>query len=55
MAGRAFTLTLLSLAGMPLTAGFVGKIYVVAAGVGSSLRVPVAALVVMSAMSSFTI
>jgi len=31
------TLALLSLAGMPLTAGFLGKLYVAAAAVGSSL------------------
>src|SRR5262249_20378764 len=32
-----FTAMLLSLAGIPITAGFVGKFYVVAAGVGTSL------------------
>ncbi len=47
MAG-VFTLMLLSLAGMPLTAGFIGKIYLVAAGVRSVLWVPVIALIVGS-------
>lgn len=44
---------LLSLAGMPLTMGFVGKFYIVAAGVGSSLWLLVVALVVGSTISLF--
>ncbi|MFA6135269.1 MAG: NADH-quinone oxidoreductase subunit N [Phycisphaerae bacterium] len=44
---------LLSLAGMPLTAGFVGKFYLLAAGVGSGLWVLVAALVINSTLSLF--
>jgi NADH-quinone oxidoreductase subunit N len=48
-----FTLMLLSLAGMPLTAGFIGKVYVVAAGVGSFLWLPVIVLVVTSAIGLF--
>ncbi len=49
MAG-VFTLMLLSLAGMPLTAGFIGKIYLVAAGVRSILWLPVVALIIGSAI-----
>lgn len=48
-----FTIILFSLAGIPLTAGFVGKFYVVLAGVGSSLWLPVLALVVGSAIGLF--
>ena len=44
----AFTAMLLSLAGIPLTAGFIGKFYVLAAGVGSFLWVPVGTLVITS-------
>ncbi len=43
-----FTVMLLSLAGIPLTAGFVGKLYVVLGAVGSGLWVLVAGLVVAS-------
>ena len=48
-----FTAALLSLAGIPLTAGFVGKFYVVAAGVNSALWLLVVALVVNSAIGLF--
>ncbi len=48
-----FTAMLLSLAGIPLTAGFVGKFYIVAAGVGSGLWIPVLALVVNSVIGLF--
>ena len=48
-----FTLMLLSLAGMPLTAGFIAKAYVVVAGVGSFLWLPVIILVVTSAIGLF--
>ena len=44
-----FTVMLFSLAGIPLTAGFVGKFYVVAAGVGSALWL---VIVVISTASS---
>jgi NADH-quinone oxidoreductase subunit N len=44
---------LLSLAGIPLTAGFVGKFYILAAGVGSALWVLVITLVVGSAISLY--
>ncbi len=43
-----FTVMLLSLAGIPLTAGFVGKLYVILGGIGSGLWVLVAGLVVAS-------
>jgi NADH-quinone oxidoreductase subunit N len=45
----AFTVMLLSLAGIPLTAGFLGKYYVMAAGAGSALWVLVVLLAVNSA------
>jgi NADH-quinone oxidoreductase subunit N len=44
----AFTAALLSLAGIPLTAGFIGKFYVLAAGAGQSLWLLVIALVTSS-------
>jgi NADH-quinone oxidoreductase subunit N len=49
----AFTAMLLSLAGIPLTIGFVGKFYVVAAGVGASLWLLVVTLIVGSAIGLF--
>ncbi len=51
--GGAFTAMLLSLAGMPLTMGFVGKFYIAAAGVAASLWLLVATLVVGSAIGLF--
>ena len=42
-------ISLFSLAGMPLTAGFVGKLYLVAAGVGSALWLLVIVLAIGSA------
>lgn len=48
-----FTVMLFSLAGIPLTAGFIGKFYVALAGVGSSLWLAVIALVVGSAIGLF--
>ncbi|MCL4302229.1 MAG: NADH-quinone oxidoreductase subunit N [Anaerolineae bacterium] len=48
-----FTAALLSLAGMPLTAGFVGKFYVVAAGINAAQWVLVGSLVASSAISIF--
>lgn len=44
---------LLSLAGIPLTAGFIGKFYVLAAGVGSSLWILVSVLVLTSVIGLF--
>jgi NADH-quinone oxidoreductase subunit N len=49
----AFTLMLLSLAGIPLTVGFVGKFYIIAAGVEHTLWLPVFIIVVGSAMGLF--
>jgi NADH-quinone oxidoreductase subunit N len=48
-----FTVMLLSLAGIPLTAGFLGKFYIVAAGASVSLWILVIALVVTSAIGLF--
>jgi NADH-quinone oxidoreductase subunit N len=48
-----FTLMLFSLAGIPLTAGFIGIFYVAAAGVGSGLWLLVVALVINSALGLF--
>lgn len=48
-----FTMMLLSLAGMPLTAGFIGKFYLVAAGVGSMIWLLVIILLVNSAIGLF--
>ena len=48
-----FTAMLLSLAGIPLTAGFVGKFYVLVAGVNSRLWPLVIILVVNSALGLF--
>jgi NADH-quinone oxidoreductase subunit N len=49
----SFSAMLLSLAGIPLTAGFVGKFYVVAAGVSGSTWLLVIMLVVNSAIGLF--
>lgn len=48
-----FTVMLLSLAGIPLTAGFVGKFYVVAAGASALLWFLVFSLVITSAIGLF--
>ncbi len=48
-----FTAMLFSLAGIPLTAGFVGKFYVVLAAVGTKLWFPVFILVAGSAISIY--
>lgn len=48
-----FTAMLLSLAGIPLTVGFVAKFYIVTAGVGASLWFLVIALVIGSAIGLF--
>jgi NADH-quinone oxidoreductase subunit N len=45
--------SLLSLAGLPLTGGFIGKIYVIGAGVEAGLRAPVAALIAGSVLGLF--
>ena len=48
-----FTIMLLSLAGIPLTAGFIGKFYVIAVGVESSLWVLIVLLVGNSVIGLF--
>ena len=48
-----FTGMLLSLAGIPLTAGFIGKFYIVAAGVDSELWLLLVLLVVNSVIGLF--
>jgi NADH-quinone oxidoreductase subunit N len=48
-----FSLMLLSLAGMPLTAGFIAKIYAIAAGTAAGLWVLLLSLIVTSAASLF--
>jgi NADH-quinone oxidoreductase subunit N len=49
----AFAAMLLSLAGIPLTLGFIGKFYAVAAGVGARLWIPVSALIIGSVISLY--
>jgi NADH-quinone oxidoreductase subunit N len=49
----SFTLMLLSLAGIPLTAGFMGKFWVVAAGTSASAWAPVIVLVAASPIGLF--
>jgi len=53
MIAGVFTITLLSLAGIPLTAGFVGKVYIVAAAASALLWVWMFTFVVTSAISLF--
>ncbi len=48
-----FSVMLFSLAGIPLTAGFVGKFYVVATGVGSALWLVVIVLAINSVIGLF--
>ncbi len=48
-----FTLVLLSLAGIPLTAGFLGKFFVIAAGADSSLWLLLAALAISSSIGLY--
>ncbi|MCX7011842.1 MAG: NADH-quinone oxidoreductase subunit N [Candidatus Sumerlaeota bacterium] len=51
--GGAFVAALLSLAGIPLTAGFIGKYFVVASGIGSALWALVLILALNSAIGLF--
>jgi NADH-quinone oxidoreductase subunit N len=51
--GGTFTAMLLSLAGIPLTVGFVGKFYLVAAGVSASFWLLVVVLVLTSGIGLF--
>ncbi|MDA8387827.1 MAG: NADH-quinone oxidoreductase subunit N [Nitrospiraceae bacterium] len=48
-----FSLMLFSLAGIPLTAGFVGKFYIIAAGAGSALWLLISILVINSAIGIY--
>jgi NADH-quinone oxidoreductase subunit N len=48
-----FTIMLLSLAGIPLTAGFIGKFFIITAGVGSALWMSVFMLILSSAIGLF--
>ncbi len=49
----AFTVMLLSLAGLPPTMGFIAEVYVIAAGVGTHLVLPLAALIIGSAIGLY--
>jgi NADH-quinone oxidoreductase subunit N len=49
----AFTVMLLSLAGLPPTMGFIAEVYVIAAGVGAYLALPLAALIIGSAIGLY--
>jgi NADH-quinone oxidoreductase subunit N len=49
----AFTAMLLSLAGIPLTVGFIGKLFVVTAGIGDNLWLLVVTLVVASSIGLY--
>jgi NADH-quinone oxidoreductase subunit N len=51
--GGAFTAMLLSLAGIPLTVGFIGKFYLVAAGIKAALWLPVVVLALTSGVGLF--
>jgi NADH-quinone oxidoreductase subunit N len=51
--GGMFTVTLLSLAGIPLTGGFIGKFYLVQSGAQAGLWLPVLILVVSSVIGLF--
>jgi NADH-quinone oxidoreductase subunit N len=51
--GAIFTLALLSLAGIPLTAGFLAKFYIIAAGASSSTWALLIVLVVTSVIGLF--
>src|SRR5208337_3789756 len=48
-----FTLVLLSLAGIPLTAGFIGKFFVITAGAGSTLWLLLVALAISSSIGLY--
>ena len=51
--GAVFTAMLLSLAGIPVTAGFIGKFYIVAAGASSAMWALIVVLVITSAIGLF--
>lgn len=47
------TIMLFSLAGIPVTAGFIGKFYIIAAGVGSGLQLLVGSLIINTAIGLY--
>jgi NADH-quinone oxidoreductase subunit N len=51
--GCIFALMLFSLAGLPLTAGFIGKVYILRAAVSSNLWLPVIVLIITSTLGLF--
>ena len=51
--GAILTIALLSLAGMPLTIGFIGKFYIIYAGAGSGLWLLLVVLVINSCIGLF--
>ena len=51
--GCIFALMLFSLAGLPLTAGFIGKVYILRAAVSSDLWLPVIILIITSTLGLF--
>ena len=51
--GATFALMLFSLAGMPLTAGFIGKLYLLKAGLGASAWVLLGALIINSGLGLY--
>lgn len=51
--GAVFALMLFSLAGLPLTAGFIGKLYLVKAGIGASAWVLLASLIINSGIGLY--
>jgi NADH-quinone oxidoreductase subunit N len=53
LAAAAFTAALLSLTGIPLTAGFIGKVYLLLAGAGSAVWLLAPALVAASAIGLY--
>lgn len=53
LVATVFTAMLMSLAGIPLTAGFIGKFYLVSAAINKFLWLPVIILVVNSAISVY--
>jgi NADH-quinone oxidoreductase subunit N len=51
--GCIFALMLFSLAGLPLTAGFIGKVYILRAAISSNLWLPVIVLIITSTIGLF--
>ena len=51
--GAIFAFMLFSLAGLPLTAGFIGKVYILRAAISSSLWLPVIVLIITSTIGLF--